>query len=206
MKSWTSLILVAMSLSVADVPDPRERDSWVTDTAEVLTPPAEATLDRIAGDLNRDLGVEAAVATVPEADGRAREFATALFAEWGIGDAGADNGILVLLVVDEGRIEIEPGYGLEAVLTDGWLGTMQVETMVPHLERAEYGKGLAAGLEAIDDRLRRHPTEAEEGTRRTPATPVEAGRWKGGLWLTGVIAVAVFGGLAFTALFRRRSR
>ncbi len=201
----TALLLAALALPVADVPDPRERDSWVADTAEVLTPPAENSLDRIAGDLSRDLGVEAAVVTVREVEGTPKDFATALFAEWGVGEAHADNGILVLLVVDPGRIEIEPGYGLEGILTDGWLGTMQAETMVPYLERAEFGKGLAAGLEAIDERLRRQPTEASEGTRRAPAaTPAETSRLKGGLWLAGVLVVALVGGLAATAFLRRR--
>lgn len=199
------LLLTALALSVADVPDPRQHDSWVADTAEVITPRGEISLDRIAGDLNRDLGVEAAVVTVREVDGDAKDFATALFAEWGIGTANADNGILVLLVVEPGRVEIEPGYGLEGMLTDGWLGTMQAETMVPHLERAEFGKGLAAGLEAIDDRLRRQPAEASEGTRRPPpSTPVETSRWKGGLWLAGILAVALVGALAATAFLRRR--
>ncbi len=199
------LLLTALALSVADIPDPRDHDSWVADTAEVLTPRGEISLDRIAGDLNRDLGVEAAVVTVRGVDGDPKDLATALFAEWGIGAAHADNGILVLLVVDPGRVEIEPGYGLEGLLTNGWLGTMQAETMVPPLERAEFGKGLAAGLEAIDDRLRSQSTEAGEAPRQpAPSTPVETSRWKGGLWLAGILVVALIGGLAATAIFRRR--
>jgi uncharacterized protein len=205
MMNGSCLLLTALALSVADVPDPRDQGSWVADTAEVLTPRAEISLDRIAGDLNRDLGTEAAVVTVRGVDGDPKDFATALFAEWGIGSAHADNGILVLLIVDPGRIEIEPGYGLEAVLTDGWLGTMQAETMVPHLERAEFGKGLAAGLEAIDDRLRSRPTEASEEPRHPPpSTPVETSRFKGGLWIGGVLAIALVGALAATAFLRRR--
>jgi len=203
--NWALLILASLALSPADVPDPRQRDSWVADTAEVLSPRAEASLDRIAGDLNRDLGVEAAVATVREVPGTPKEFATALFEDWGIGAATADNGVLVLLVVEPGRIEIEPGYGLETMLTDGWLGTMQVETMLPHLERGEFGAGLAAGLEAIDARLRRRPDDAQEGTRRAPATRDEGGSRLGAMaWIVLVLGSAVAAGLVVTALVGRR--
>lgn len=203
--NWLILALTTLALTPADVPDPRDRDSWVADTAQVLSPRAEASLDRIAGDLNRDLGVEAAVATVSRVPGTPKEFAAALFEDWGIGEATADNGVLVLLVVEPGRIEIEPGYGLESVLTDGWLGTMQIESMLPHLERGEYGAGLAVGLEQIDARLRGRPDESQEGTRRAPATHDEGGSRLGAVaWLVIVLGSAFAAGVAAKGLVGRR--
>ena len=53
----------------------------------------------------------------------------------GIGtQEGKDNGILVLLAVDDRRVRIEVGYGLEAFITDGFAGEVSRETMVPYLQ------------------------------------------------------------------------
>jgi uncharacterized protein len=109
------------------------------------------------------------VVTVSDIDSTPKDFANRLFAHWGIGKARADNGLLVLLVVDQRRLEMETGYGLEPILPDGWLGNMQAEVMVPAFRSGDFPAGLEAGLVRIDQRLRQRPEEAREGTHRDPA-------------------------------------
>src|SRR4051794_35522876 len=129
MVAW--LATVAGATTVADVPNPRPGGGWVSDVAGALDPDQERALNDELSALDRDLGVEVAVVTVDSVDGETpKSFATPLFQRWGIGKAGADNGVLVLLVLGTERdVEIEPGYGLEGLLTDAWLWRMEDEAM-----------------------------------------------------------------------------
>lgn len=162
MSMFTALLTVTVLLSgarVEDVPNPRAAQSWVSDTAHVLDGAAVRRLNQSLDALERDLGVEVAVVTVPSVSGTPKEFATALFQRWGIGKAGTNNGLLVLLVMDRRRLEMETGYGLEEMLPDGWLGVMQNDVMVPRFKKGDFAEGLLAGVERVGERLRsRTPT------------------------------------------------
>jgi uncharacterized protein len=159
-------VLLPVTLSVEGVPNPRAGGAWVSDAEDIIPAEAERKMNADLDALARELGVEVAVVTVSAIEGTPKDFATALFARWGIGKAGADNGLLVLLVRDQRRLEMETGYGLEPLLPDGWLGHMQNEVMVPAFRAGDFAGGLAAGLEQVGQRLRANPTEAREGTRR----------------------------------------
>ncbi len=146
-------------------------------------------MNNVISELHTDLGVEIAVVTVQDVGGTPKSFATELFNTWGIGDAEANNGLLVLLVMGERRLEMETGYGLESTLPDGWLGTMQQQAMVPHFKQGEFGAGLIAGLADINARLRQSPDEAETGSAappvyRPPVSSNSGGRpWTSSPWV-----------------------
>ncbi|MEQ1572484.1 MAG: TPM domain-containing protein [Myxococcota bacterium] len=162
MVGW--FVAVAQAVSVSEVQNPRDAGRWVTDQADVLGPLDEEALNARMEALHRDLDVEIAIVTVPSASAATpKEFASALFAHWGIGDAQANNGLLVLMVLDQRRIEMETGYGLEAVLPDGTLGGIQTTFMVPRFKEGNYGAGLAEGMGQIEARLREHPEDARLG-------------------------------------------
>jgi uncharacterized protein len=84
----------------------------------ILDEPTEAQLNSVISQLERSNGTEIAVVTVPETAPSAspKEFTTALFKSWGIGKKGKDNGVLFLISKGDRRVEIETGYGVEAIL------------------------------------------------------------------------------------------
>jgi uncharacterized protein len=190
---------------VGEVPNPRSHDGWVTDLADVIAPADEAELERVLQSLHVDTGAEVAVVTVDDVADTPKAFATGLFAHWGIGDADANNGLLVLMVIDQRRLEMETGYGLEGLLPDGWLGTMQAQHMVPHFKNGSYGTGLVAGIEQIDARLRRDPEAVRQGAggRGLPSAAPGAGiEWSTvglGAGGVGLVGLGVWG-------WRRRQR
>ncbi|MBX2801883.1 MAG: TPM domain-containing protein [Myxococcales bacterium] len=167
------LAVATAGTRVADVPNPRPRGSWVADQADVLSGHQEAILDRRIDRLHADTDVEIAVVTLQDVDTTPKDFATELFRHWGIGDAQTNNGLLVLLVLGQRRLEMETGYGLEPVLPDGWLGTMQRRVMVPRFKVEEYGQGLVEGLAAVDQRVRARigPDGLPTPEHRAPAQP-----------------------------------
>ena len=101
-----------------------------------------------------DIIVVATVKTVaPYAD--VREYAVQMFANHGrgVGTKGKDNGLLILLALDERRVWVEVGYGLEGFITDGFSGQVSREAMTPRFRTGNYGEGLLAGTNAIASRI-----------------------------------------------------
>ncbi len=168
MARWFSIVVVmattvfavsAGAMTVEQVPTPNPGGgTWVVDLPNVMTAQDRQFINQQMTALEADLGVEVAIVIVDSVRAPTpKEFATALFNHWGIGKAGIDNGLLVLLVMSERRLEMETGYGMEAILPDGWLKNMQEELMVPEFRRGDFGAGLVAGLGAVDQRLRDYP-------------------------------------------------
>ncbi len=147
----TAMLLVMATVGIAraevDWPKPA---GFVNDFANVLTTEQAAELDQIAKDLKAGNGAELAIAIVPATDPLdPKSYAVELFAKWGVGRKGKDDGVLVLLAMAERRIEVEVGYGLEGVLPDGRVGRILDEFAVPHFREGRMGEGLVAAAQAL---------------------------------------------------------
>jgi len=145
------------AMKVEDVTNPRRSNVWVSDHAQMIDPQIEAKLNQLLEEAHQLLTVEIAVVTVDKVDAPTpKDFATELFNHWGIGHRKTNNGLLILMVKDVRRLEMETGYGLESVLTDGWLKRMQEGEMVPRFKRGEFGQGIYRGAELSVNRIRDH--------------------------------------------------
>ena len=95
-------------------------------------------------------GAQLVVVTVKSLrGGESRDFATRLFAQWGVGEKGKDNGVLFLVAVEERRVEIEVGMGFEGVLPDAKCGRLLDRAVVPALRKDEWKAGIFGGAEAL---------------------------------------------------------
>jgi uncharacterized protein len=145
----------ALAVSIQDVPNPRADGKWVTDMIDMVDQSTEDRLNALIDAAEKDLSVEIAVVCVDDVDtATPKEFATDLFNAWGIGKADVNNGLLVLMVRDRRRLEMETGYGMESVLTDGWLKSMQEAEMVPRFKKGNFGEGLLVGVRVSIERIR----------------------------------------------------
>ncbi|TXD39798.1 TPM domain-containing protein [Lujinxingia vulgaris] len=159
---------LASAMSPEEVPNPQERREWVADEANLLDAFHRESINRALTQLEADTGIEIAVVTVESVDSPTpKDFTTELFNHWGVGKAEENNGLLIVLVSEERRLEMETGYGLEGVLTDGWLKVMQERDMVPRFREGNFAAGLTAGVFALDRRLR---SEANFGSHTTPGS------------------------------------
>lgn len=99
--------------------------------------------------MERATGVQMALVTLSSLDGNPIEdVANDLFRKWGVGKKGQDNGILLLLAVQDRRDRIEVGYGLEPILPDGFVGSTLRE-LRPYLREQRYGQAMLAAAEVI---------------------------------------------------------
>ncbi len=107
-------------------------------------------MENLAEELLQKTGTAVVVATVNTVeDNDPDTYANELYASWGIGKKGEDKGVLIFLAVQERKIRIETGYGVEGILPDGLVGSILDQYMVPYLRQNDYGKGLLNGMLAV---------------------------------------------------------
>lgn len=69
--------------------------------------------------------------------------------KWGIGQTEEDNGVFILLAINDRDIWISPGYGVEDRLTAGIVGELTRNVIIPEFKRGDYYSGLDKGTDAI---------------------------------------------------------
>jgi len=123
---------------------------YVNDFARILSSSDIARLTDLITELEGKTTSEIAILTldrIPEGD--IESYAVDLFAAWGIGKKGEDNGLLVLVSVGERLIRIEVGYGLEGTITDGIAGEVIRQKIAPSFQKENFGEGLFQGTAAL---------------------------------------------------------
>jgi len=129
------------------LPTPRR---YVSDFAEIVPVAYRDSIEALCGELEGKTGAQLAVVTLSDLAGQEIEPAAVdLFARWGIGKKGRDEGVLILLARRERRVRIEVGYGLEGILPDGRCGAIIRRVMGPGLAADRFGPGLLRGAEAV---------------------------------------------------------
>ncbi len=149
--------------TVANLPNPKDTGSgYVSDPDGFLSVTEKASINQICAKIEQKSSAQVAVVLVNSiGNENPKMFATALFNKWGIGQAGADNGLLILSVMDQRRTEFETGYGMEAVLPDIYCYRIGMQVLVPYFKEEQYGAGLLATLENIQ-RILDDPSTIEE--------------------------------------------
>ena len=95
-------------------------------------------------------GAQLGVVTIDSTDGQPlEEYALDILRGWGIGSKEKNNGVLILLAVEDRKSRIEVGYGLEGALPDGKTGWIQDEFMIPYFSTGDYSTGILEGYKAI---------------------------------------------------------
>jgi len=160
-KTLSSLFLAVFFASIAfcaEVEFPKY-NGYVNDLAGVIDAENIAKLNVLANKLKENTGAELVVATVRSTYPLdSKSYATQLFEKWGIGKKERDNGLLILFVKKEKKIEVEVGYGLEGTITDGFAGEVLDKYAIPAFKDKNYGRGLyLAGL-AFYDRITKEYT------------------------------------------------
>ena len=141
---------------LATIPDPKTLgETYVSDPDSLLASATVLALNAQLDSLDRSgrahidvVLVRSIGAAVP------KTAATALFNNWKIGRKDTNNGLLMLLVLDQRRVEFETGYGLEADLPDIICYRIQQRYMVEPARAGDYNLAARQGVAAIIRRLR----------------------------------------------------
>lgn len=138
--------------TLAKIPDPlKSSNSFIYDPAGRMDAYSRQAANGLLHLLDKETNAQGAVAFLPTiGDDIPKDFTVALFQQWGIGQAGTDEGYLLLIVEDQRRAEIETGYGMESILTDALAKRVLTNEFVPYMKRGERGSAVLATVRAID--------------------------------------------------------
>ena len=170
--AWLAFLLALCLPLPAQGPE-LQPTGHINDFAGVLSGQAKSQLEMVAAEVKQKAGAEIAVAIVQSLDGDTVEnFANILAERWGVGDK-EDRGALILLAIEDRKMRIEVGYGLEPIIPDGRAGEIR-ENMRPHLQAAAYDMAIATGVVELGRIIAQHAgvTLATLGG----AQPAQAGR------------------------------
>ncbi len=166
-------------------------DIYVQDFANVLSEQEKAELRNIGRTIEDQTTAQVAVLTVDTIGDRSiEEFSNEAFRQYGIGTKKENNGVLLVLALNDRKVRIEVGYGLEGRLPDGKTGRILDETAIPFLQNQqpnravietykvlgnevlkEYGK---EGLQTTDNGKQ---TTSDNGQRATESKGIGIPTW-----------------------------
>lgn len=127
---------------------------FVNDFTNTLDKDWLAKTEHLVLSVEKETACEIAVAVVDSLQGlTVEEYAVRLFNEWGVGKKEEDNGVLLLVALDERQLRIEVGYGLEGTITDIEAKKIIDDVIVPRFKADDYNSGIYNGAVAIANRI-----------------------------------------------------
>jgi uncharacterized protein len=157
---------------------------FVTDEAGILPPEAEARLNarlKQFDDATSNQVLVAVFRALPP--GAALEDFTVRTAQsWRAGRGKLDNGVVLFVFVEDRKVRLEVGYGLEGALPDVTAHRIIEEQLTPRFGAGDYAGGLEAGVNAIIA-----ATKGEYTAEPRPA----AGRGGGNGWMIFLIIIVL---------------
>ncbi len=153
-----ALLLVGVLPVGAQNGYPIRSDPYINDFAAVISTEDAGNIRQALTDLKSRTDIELVVVTINSisdystGDGTLESFATHLFNTWGIGDAQRNDGIMLLVAINDRQLRIELGRGYGG----GHSPEMQTiidNTIVPDFRQSAYSRGIYRGVKAIADQV-----------------------------------------------------
>lgn len=201
-----SLLLLACVLlggpaplfAAPNIPEP-QGDIYVQDFENLLTAEQTRELNSLGRALEDRTKAQIAVLTVPTLDGyTVEEYALQALRKYGLGDQKLNNGVLLLLSMEDGEpgnrpLRIEVGYGLEGALPDGKVGRILDQVTIPYLVNNQPGEAIVETYKTLYNEIAREYgvegtlTPQEIAVPEAPAGNDGDGRLSSG-WIILIIA------------------
>jgi uncharacterized protein len=168
---------------------PEHTSVYVNDFAQILDDASETRITQALETLRTDTGVQATVVTISRradygASASIEAFAKGLFNHWGVGDAARNDGLLLLVAVEDHEARLALGAAYPPVWDGVALRLIDTE-MLPALRENRMAAGTEAGAQAMIDRIAR-PFVGNQA----PNAPFDPTPWMigGGVLLAALVA------------------
>jgi len=133
-----------------DFPPRPEPARLVNDLAHVLSADQAARLEAQLEDYARNSSTQIVIVTITDiGDYDVAEYNVTLFNKWGIGQKGKDNGVVILAAINNHRMNITTGGGVQGNLTDALCSRIIRNEMAPAFKAQAYYDGFSKGAEAV---------------------------------------------------------
>lgn len=125
-------------------------EARVTDQAGLLTPAQQQQLEQQLASLEASKGSQFAILIVPSTKPETiDQYSIRVASAWKLGRQDVDDGLLILVAVEDRTMRIEVGYGLEGAIPDAIAKRVIAEIITPHFRQGEYYQGLSAGVQRL---------------------------------------------------------
>ncbi|WP_207512589.1 TPM domain-containing protein [Longitalea luteola] len=177
--------------SAQNIPSRPNPPRLVNDLAGVLTPDEEQRLERQLVAYDDSTSNQVAIVLLNTLDDYPiEEYALRLFRDWGIGNQKTNNGVLIIAAIQDRKIRIEVGYGLEGAIPDITANHIIQGDIAPNFRSNDYYEGLSKAANSI--------IKAAAGEYKAPAN-YRKKKGSGGGSIIGfivlvIIMIALFGG------------
>jgi uncharacterized protein len=156
LKLWLGMVgalvvsgLAVTTVSALDVP-PAPSQTAILDQANIIDDAAEAQLSQKLIDYKAKTGNEIAVLTVQSLQGEDDfDYSFRVAQSWGIGSKEANNGALLFVALEDRKLRIQVGRGLEPYLTDLQSSLIIRQKITPQFKAENYTGGITAGVDAM---------------------------------------------------------
>ncbi|MCE7862230.1 MAG: TPM domain-containing protein [Bacteroidetes bacterium CHB5] len=136
--------------AVAQKPVPELWGTRVHDDARVLKQETVEALESQLKAYEDSTSNQIAILTISSLEGEViEEYSLRVAEKWKLGQKDKDNGVLLLIAVDDHKMRIEVGHGLEGVLTDAQCNRIIRNEMAPAFRRADFDGGIIAAVNGI---------------------------------------------------------
>jgi uncharacterized protein len=134
----------------AEVIPPRPQQ-YFNDYAGVVSPATAAQLNQQLQQFERDTSSQILVVVYPkmQSDSSIEDYTVRVAQSWGVGQKGRDNGAVLFVFVQDRKMYIQTGYGLEGALPDVINKRIIADQIAPQFKAGNYDAGLVAGVSAM---------------------------------------------------------
>ncbi|MDO6645581.1 TPM domain-containing protein [Acinetobacter guillouiae] len=147
----------------------------VVDQAKVLSAAEKQNLEQQIRDIYRQGKAQIGIIIVPTTGQEGIfDFAMRVAEQWKLGSAKQDNGLLIAVAVNDQKIHIATGYGLEGVLPDILVSRIIRNQITPDFKQGQYAQGLQAGVNEIERILNLDPEIAKQAADELKARQTQA--------------------------------
>lgn len=144
------LLFSALHVFAQEIPPRPNPPRLVTDFTGTLTESELSALENKLVAFNDSSSVQIAVVIMSTLDGYPlSDYSFKLAEQWGIGQKGKNNGALLLISLNERKMFIAPGYGLEGAMPDAYAKRIIEEDIKPYFKQQQYYEGIDAGTTQI---------------------------------------------------------
>src|SRR6202041_2810368 len=151
-KRFCVILFLALGCRVfADEVIPPPPAAYFNDYANVVSAATASQLNQTLENFERQTSEQIVVAVFPkmQSDSSVEDYAVRVFRSWKVGQKDKNNGAVLFVFVQDHRLFLQTGYGLEGVLPDALCKRIIDEQITPRFKAGDFDGGLTAGVQAI---------------------------------------------------------
>lgn len=146
------LLNIACSQFVNDIP---KLNNGIMDQVKIFTPAHKMQLDNAIWQLEQDTGSQLAILIISSTQGESiDQYAVRVFEAWQLGRKGIDDGVLLVVAINDKTARIEVGYGLEGAITDVIASDIIRQSLFPDFKQGKYDLGIEKGTHRLIELIR----------------------------------------------------